>query len=69
MVEYSLTEDINNACIEIVDLTGKKIKHIVLSSNQKQLVIDSKGMKNGIYYLYLTNDGAVVKQSKITIIN
>ena len=48
---------------------GKKIKSILIPDLQNQLVIETKGMKQGIYFVCLVNSGAVIKQSKLTIVN
>jgi hypothetical protein len=69
LIDYMLTEESVGAKIEIRDINGKIVKSILILNPQNQLVIETKGMKNGIYFVCLVNNGAVIKQSKLTIVN
>ena len=50
-------------------IVGKILKSIKLNDQQNQLVIETKGIINGIYFVYLIDNGAIMKQAKLTIIN
>ncbi len=65
-IEFSSTHD--NAEIQILQIDGKLIKTISIEKYEKQIVLDSKGIDNGIYYCILKVDGINTGQAKIAII-
>jgi hypothetical protein len=69
LIDYLLIDETTNAKIEIVDISGKRLQSFKLNDQQNQLVIETKGIKNGIYFVYLIDNGAIMKQAKLTIVN
>ena len=67
-VDYKLSKTSGSAVIEIDDLTGKKLRVLQLNDKQNQLIIETKDLQTGIYYIRLLIDGATSKIQKISII-
>jgi hypothetical protein len=67
-IEYKIDETANSAEIEMLDITGKKLRIIPLYDKQNQIVIETKEIQTGIYYIRLLIDGAACSTQKISII-
>ena len=67
-IEYKLNETAGSAVIEMLDPTGKKLKILPIYDKQNQIVIETKDLLAGIYYIRLIIDGATSKIQKISVI-
>jgi len=67
-VEYKLSETAGFAQIEVLDVTGKRLKLYNLFDKQNQIVVETVDLKTGIYYIMLKADGSVTETNKIAII-
>jgi len=67
-IEYKITETAGSALIEIIDHTGRKLKLYTLYDKQNQIVIETKDIFTGIYYVRLLVDGTTTNTHKISII-
>jgi hypothetical protein len=66
-VEYKLSETAGSAVVEIVDLTGKKLRVLPIYDKQNQLIIETKELQTGIYYIRLLVNGATSNIQKISV--
>ena len=67
-VEYKLSETAGSAVIEMLDITGKILKQFKLYDKQNQILIETKDLLAGIYYIRLLTDGATSNIQKISIL-
>ena len=69
IVEYDLTDNLNNAVFEMIDATGRLVKSIQTNKPNDQLLIKTEGMLSGLYYCRLRNNQKQIGNVKITIKN
>jgi hypothetical protein len=67
-IEYKISKTEGNAIIEMLDLTGKKLRILPIYDKQNQIVVETKDIQTGIYYIRLLIDGAAINTQKISII-
>jgi hypothetical protein len=67
-IEYNLKSNFSNATVKVCNITGKELKTIEIKDKQNQLIIETSLFANGIYYVYLIKDGAIMQTKKINII-
>ena len=67
IVEYTLTDNLNNAVFEIIDATGRLVKSIQINKPNDQLLIKTEGILSGLYYCRLLNNQKQIGNIKISI--
>ena len=67
IIEFNITERLNNARLEIIDATGRKLQSIELKIAKGQKMILTKEMAKGLYHCYLINNGKIISKCKISI--
>lgn len=68
-IEYNLITKNSLASILIVDINGKTIRTVSVSKTQDQMLIDTKRLIPGNYYVQLIQGGKLLISSRFTIIN
>nr|MBK9651534.1 T9SS type A sorting domain-containing protein [Bacteroidota bacterium] len=66
-ITYSGLDDGNNA-FELYTMDGRKVKQIVLTDTQGQIIVDAQDLQNGIYTCILKCNGNSLGTTKIVII-
>ncbi|CAN5289196.1 S8 family serine peptidase [soil metagenome] len=63
----SLTDE-NQGTIEILDMTGRKVREISVTAGQRNISIDAKELSEGIYLCRLVVNGKIISGKKVSII-
>jgi hypothetical protein len=50
-----------------VDMMSRKIQRIAINTTKGQTMIKTSDLAKGIYHCYLTNNGKIISQTKITV--
>lgn len=67
IIEYNITDAVKGASLEIVDMMSRKIQRIAINTTKGQTMIKTSDLAKGIYHCYLTNNGKIISQTKITV--
>jgi len=67
IIDYFLLEGNTSAIIGINDITGKLVKNINIHDKQNQIVVETKDLQSGIYYISLMTNNSISKTVKIAI--
>jgi hypothetical protein len=67
IVEYNITDAVKGASLEIVDMMNRKLESITISTAKGQTMIKTSDLAKGLYHCYLTNNGKIISQTKITV--
>lgn len=64
-LKINSSEILKNAEVKIYDVPGKEVKSIPVNSNE--IIINRKGLENGIYFYSLINNQTIVKTGKLVV--
>lgn len=67
-IDYNLNSKNSQASILIVDPSGKTIKTVSVSIAQDQILIDTRNLKPGNYFVQLVQGKKILTSSRFTII-
>ena len=67
IVEYSITDAVKGASLEIIDMMNRKVESITIKTAKGQRLIQTKAIAKGIYHCFLLNNGKIISQTKITV--
>lgn len=67
-IEYSQGSKNLKASIIIVDQSGKFVNSMTVSKSQDQMLIDTRSLKPGNYYIQLIAGGELLANSRFTIV-
>ncbi len=67
IVEYEFYEIISDAQIKITDVLGRAQKIIGINKQFDQLVVNTTGLDNGIYFVVLEVNSKTICTEKITV--
>ena len=66
IVEFNITDKVNNPRLEIIDAIGRKVQTIELQTAKGQKMFQTQEMAKGLYHCYLINDNKIIRQVKIS---
>jgi hypothetical protein len=64
----AMADELNDATLEVYDLTGKRIISGALSSNNANGYIDLSSVTNGIYFVKVANSQKILFNGKINVV-
>jgi len=65
-LDYALNS-VNEAVVFINDLTGTRVKEVILDHYRGSVFIDVSGLRRGVYFFTVVIDGAAVKTEKLVV--
>jgi hypothetical protein len=65
--EVGLLEAPKNGRIRVLDIAGRELEQLVVSSQEQQLVLDSRKLAAGTYTIVLEEQGAVIQTKTLVI--
>jgi len=67
-IEYDLCGKKGNSIINIADQSGKQVKSISVIKIQDQILVETKGLISGTYFVQLIESGKMIASCKFVII-
>ena len=68
VIKYYLPKTSQKASINILDITGRKLKTYTLSNGYGKIIVNVKELKNGIYLYNMIVDGQIITHKKMAIV-
>ncbi len=66
-VKFQLPRSVKDAQVQLIDMTGKTIKTHTLSGTYGLMVLDVQELPEGLYYMIMTGEGAVIGSQKVIV--
>jgi Secretion system C-terminal sorting domain len=66
-IDFDSQKPFNTAFLSMMDIAGREVLKQKIDAGQKQIVWQTEGIQNGLYFIVLTLDNQITHQTKVSV--